>query len=291
MQTVSSLPTAKIICDSISPSPDHIRLTTMELKIHRFILAELNTHRVFSRNSASSRAIPISKIIEKIQTDPAMPVFWGANQSGMQAKVELSADKKEAAIYAWLKQRDAAIKTAKELSDIGVHKQLANRLLEPWLWHYVIVTSTEWTNFFSQRCNADSQPETQSAAMAAQFAYYTSKPKVVNFEDWHLPFIQEDELTLDIEMLKKVSAARCARVSYLSHDGKRDIEKDLQLYEKLASASPMHASPFEHVATPQISFLENPKNFKGWIQMRNEFKNENSTKFIPNHPKLVNREW
>jgi thymidylate synthase ThyX len=261
----------------------------MELKIHRFVLAELNTHRVFSRNSASSRAIPISKIIEQVKNDPAMPVFWGQNQSGMQAQRDLDKNEKEEAIFEWLKHRDEAVNSAQKLYEIGLHKQLVNRILEPWIWHYVIVTATEWNNFFAQRCNAGAQPELQAGAMAAQLAYYTSKPKVVDFEEWHLPFIQDDESTLDIELLKKVSAARCARVSYLTHEGKRDIEKDLQLYDKLANANPMHASPFEHVATPQISFLEHPKNFRGWIQMRNEFQNENVTKFIPNHPELIKK--
>jgi hypothetical protein len=307
-----SIPTAKIICDSISP--EGVRLTTMEVKLHRFVLAELNTHRVFSRNSASSRAIPVSKMLERVKTDPAMPMFWGKNQAGMGAAVELDDIDKIRVTNRWLEARDRAIRSVEELMEIGLHKQLTNRLLEPWLWHTAIISSTEWTNFFAQRCaiNPESnqpfaQPEMYAAAMAMQQAYYESRPQQIGYNDWHLPYIQEedyewcrrivnstggavsekfgDPFTI---LLKKISAGRCARVSYLTHDGKRDPLEDIKLAERLSSATPMHPSPFEHVATPRVGFeFYTPVkgNFKGWKQYRHEFENESVSEFIPNYKK------
>src|ERR1035437_8630552 len=170
---MNSIPEAKIICDSISP--EGVRLTTMEVKIHRFVLAEMNTHRVFSRNSASSRAIPVKKIIERVKTDPAMPVFWGKNQAGMGAAVELDYTEKNIAEFLWLQARDRSVKDVEDLQKLGLHKQLTNRLLEPWLWHIAIISSTEWTNFFGQRCAINpetgqpyAQPEMHAVAMAMQ---------------------------------------------------------------------------------------------------------------------------
>jgi thymidylate synthase ThyX len=304
-------PTAKIICDSISP--DNIRLTTMEVKIHRFVLAELNTHRVFSRNSASSRAIPVKKILERVKTDPAMPLFWGKNQAGMGAVEELNETQKNEAIVQWLLARDQAIKTVESLLELGLHKQLTNRLLEPWLWHTAIISSTEWDNFFGQRCAINpetnqpyAQPEMHYAAMAMQKAYYESTPNYVNYGQWHLPYINEIDKEwcinsvnkewcsfnhvehTPIKSLQKISAGRCARVSYLTHDGKRDPLEDIKLAEKLYSATPMHPSPFEHIATP-IDFndlLSVKGNFKGWRQYRHLFDNETVKNFIPNHPDL-----
>ena len=314
-----SVPEAKIICDSISP--DGIRLTTMEVKMHRFILAEMNTHRIFSRNSASSRAIPVKKMLERVKTDPAMPVFWGKNQSGMGASEELSPLEKEEAIKQWLEARDQAVKNVETLQNLNVHKQLANRLLEPWLWHTAIISSTEWTNFFGQRCIVNpetnqpyAQQEMYAAAMAMQKAYYESTPKLVGYCEWHLPYITEEDiewvnkyfgigmyLPEKIEMnshLKKISAGRCARVSYLTHDGKRDPLEDINLADKLIAAKPMHPSPFEHVATPQDFDPNQPwwgeardrckgqnplGNFRGWAQYRHEFLNENIKDFIPNY--------
>src|ERR1035437_4854050 len=170
---MNSIPEAKIICDSISP--EGVRLTTMEVKIHRFVLAEMNTHRVFSRNSASSRAIPVKKLLERVKNDPAMPVFWGKNQAGMGAVEELDPDTKQMVLNVWLVARDQMVSAVEKLQNLGLHKQLTNRLLEPWLWHTAIISSTEWTNFFGQRCALNpetgqpyAQPEMHFAAMAMQ---------------------------------------------------------------------------------------------------------------------------
>jgi thymidylate synthase ThyX len=141
--------------------------------------------------------------------------------------------------------------------------------LEPFLWHTVIVTATEWENFFDLRCAANAQPEIRSAALTMQAAIDASRPSSVGRGQWHLPLVQSDERSLPVEMRKKISAARCARVSYLTHEGAREIAKDLELYERLQADR--HLSPFEHVATPSAD-VEFHANFRGWIQMRKEIE-------------------
>ena len=146
---------AKVLADSISP--DGVRLTTMEVTFPRIVLAEFNTHRMFSRNSASSRAIPVEKMIQRVLDDPFSPVWWGKNQSGMQAAEELSGEALRLARQHWLDARDFAISCVRlfQAPEISLHKQIANRLLEPFLWHTVVVTATEWENFFALRCHKD----------------------------------------------------------------------------------------------------------------------------------------
>lgn len=303
-------PSAKIILDSISP--DGARLTTMEVVMHRFVLAEFNTHRVFSRNSASSRAIPYSKMHARVDSDPAMPIYWGKNQSGMQAKEELHEAGKVGCMEDWQNAKDSALHFAGILTSWGLHKQLTNRLVEPFMWHTVIVTATDWGNFFNQRCHEDAQPEMKAAADAMQLAYYSSTPKLVQIGQWHTPYLKEEDyggslLNMEpgeaVEALKEISVARCARVSYLTHDGRRDIEEDLKLFGKLKES--MHLSPFEHVATPcedyhWISGVNRSSyrkldtqltckltgNFTGWHQYRKFLEGENRSAFIPNHSEL-----
>lgn len=243
---------AKIIADSVSPNGD--RLTTFEVRFHRFVLAEFNTHRVFSRNSASSRAIPVAKQIQRLYDDPAFPVSWPAEQSGMQGGVELDGSIAANAEQVWSDARDEAISTAENLRGKGVHKSVTNRLLEPFMWHTAVVTATAWDNFFGQRCNPLAQPEIRAAAEEMHRVFQESVPRQVHFEEWHLPYItQEDRNQAGLEALVQVSSARCARVSYLTQDGVRDLGADRALYARLTSATPMHASPLEHVATPRSS--------------------------------------
>lgn len=261
-------PSAKVVADSYGPHG--IRLTTMEVTFHRFVLAEFNTHRMFSRNSASSRAIPVRKQIDRVENDLAFPLLWPKEQKGMQGGEELSADDEAFARSVWMKARDAATTWSWLLSQLGVHKSVVNRLLEPFMWHTAIVSSTEWDNFWRQRCSPLAQPELRAAAEAMKIAYATSQPKFVDFDEWHLPYVQEDERDeYPVDVLAKISAARCARVSYLTHDGIRDTDKDLELFERLVTAEPPHASPLEHVATPRIPDGL-PGNFYGWKQLRHE---------------------
>lgn len=292
---MTSGPYAKIVADSISPEGH--RLTTFEVRFHRFVLAEFNTHRVFSRNSASSRAIPVGKNLDAVYFDPAIPVEWRAEQKGMQGGDLLEGHQAEDAKDAWLKASQHAGIIAEDLVDIGVHKSIVNRVLEPFAWHTVIVTATAWENFFAQRVSPLAQPEIRVVAEQMYEQYFDDfnhGPQELKEGEWHLPYITEHDYGHEggYELLKKVSVARCARVSYLTHDGKRDIWKDLELYERLVSASPMHASPLEHVATPDpwnVEELEVPLsggrrssplvvpkigNFLGWRQHRLEVELE-----------------
>lgn len=264
----------RILADS--QGPNQIRLTTFEVTYPRFIHSELMTHRVFSRNAASSRAIPIDKMIEQVEQNPALPVWWGKNQSGMQAREELNDAEKMAARYVWLAARNEAVLKARELQRIGAHKQIVNRLIEPWMWITVLVTSTEWENFFALRTHEDAQPEIREIARMIEASLISTEPRQLQQEEWHLP------LTDDIELLKQqfsdedirmISAGRCARVSYLTHAGVRDPKADLTLATRLQESG--HMSPFEHVAQAIVG--EDQRfhgNFRGWLQFRKTLHNE-----------------
>lgn len=255
---------AKVICDSVTTAGH--RLTTIEAEFPRCILAEVNTHRVFSRNSASSRAIPVEKMIKRVTEDPFVPLYWGKNQSGMQASGEV--EDKPKADRMWRHAAQQAVAAAMKLHDVGLHKQIVNRVLEPFLWHKAIISSTEWDNFLSQRDHEAAEPHMRILAKCIRAALAGSNPLLLETGQWHTPYIdpEADHGLHPIEQCM-VSAARCARVSYLTHDGCRDTSEDLRLFNKLADANPPHASPLEHVATPDRSFRA-PGNFKGWVQFR-----------------------
>jgi len=270
---------ARVLLDSVSPAG--VRLTTMEVRYPRFIHSELMTHRVFSRNAASSRAVPIKKMIEAVRGEPAMPRWWGRNQSGMQAFERLDAAAQALAEAEWRHALDDALRHAERLasSEINLHKQLVNRILEPFSWITVIVSATEWSNFFVQRTHADAQPELQHVAEMMLDAYRRSTPRVLAFGDWHTPLIApEEEEMLPLGERLKISVARSARVSYLSHEGRRDLVKDLELYERLvAGGANGHWSPFEHVATPLPDAHAWSGNFRGWEQFRKRFPQEHAS--------------
>lgn len=263
---------AKIIADSISEAG--ARITTVQACYPRFFHSEVMTHRVFSRNAMSSRAVPLSKMIEQVDTDPAMPIHWGKNQSGMQAREELEDDAKEHAKALWLKAAKSAANVADEMAALGLHKQVANRILEPFQWMHTLITSTEWQNFFDLRCHPDAQPEMQALAYAIYRTMQASTPRVLGVGDWHLPYVSAGEQNNSyITDLRKVSAARCARVSFLRHDGAVPrLQDDLDLFVRLAGGVPIHASPLEHVATPLPDPLEASRNFRGWEQFRASFE-------------------
>lgn len=273
----------RILLDSIAPCGK--RLTTWELTYPRFVHAELMTHRLFSRNSASSRAIPIEKLIERVEKDPAMPVFWGKNQKGMQAEVEMSSEEQRHASEQWLLARDLAVQQCKHLAGLGVHKQLANRVIEPWMFITVIVSATEYSNWFHLRNHRAAQPEIAWVARDMWKKFNEQKPMPRQAGAWHLPLISlEEAMGTEEATLKKVSTGRCARVSYLTHEGVRDMEKDIELHDKLcsgpATGEPGHWSPFEHVAQA----LDKPDrigNFIGWKQYRKEFETEHFGGVMP----------
>lgn len=275
---------AKVIEDSVSLTGK--RITTLQLKFHRFILPEFNTHRVFSRNFSSSRAIPTAKLLEQVRTDPAMPVFWGKNQAGMQAEEELDPLTKRSAKASWIEAAKAAASHAAIMAQMGMHKQLVNRVIEPFMWVTGIVTSTEWENWDSLRRHGDAQPEIHELACRIHEARGASTPKILEAGQWHLPYVSNEEKnTVVPSLLRKISAARCCRVSYLKHDGTSpSIDDDLALFERLAGSVPLHASPLEHQATPDIIVYDYIDrlyanrslhgNLHGWIQYRKMWEQE-----------------
>jgi len=303
---------AKILLDSINPVGN--RITSWILTYPRFFHSEVMTHRAFSRNAASSRAIPVKRMIDDIRQNCAMPIFWGKNQAGMQAKEELddiikrreivvspvgngldpyklTVTDKHAAKHEWLAARDSAVKHAEKMLELGVHKQIANRILEPFMHMTVIITGTEFENFYALRAHPDAQPEFQDLGYKMLDIYQLSEPKKLKAGEWHIPFgdkIEDARLnqlidkinreqqftpTWHDEMYKiKIATARCARVSYLNFDGKDDYNKDIELHDILAKSG--HWSPFEHSAMA-LSTSEYSGNFKGWKQYRKMFNEEN----------------
>ena len=274
---------AKVLADSISPAGH--RLTTLEVTVPRIVLAEFNTHRMFSRSSASSRAIPVEKRIAMVEEDPFIPEAFGRNQRGMQASEVLDDKLTLKAREIWLEAARDACAWAKGLADIKVHKQLANRLLEPFCWHTVIVTATEWGNFWGLRISKYAQPEIARPAALMKEVMDASSPKLVGYGEWHLPLTPDYEKLCESNFtprqIAEISAARCARVSYLTHDGNRDPEADHELYARLVE--PGHMAPLEHVATPCTPKLEHDfvGNFCGWFQLRKTISNEQDFSLRP----------
>lgn len=283
---------AEIILDSVAPNGQ--RLTTMLLRYPRFIHPEFMTHRWKSRNASSSRAYPVSKYIDDVSMNPVIPVYWGATKKGMQAGDEI--EHTELAEKIWLELRDQSVIAAKKMAglvfvdkhtgevvdadhpsavQLKLHKQIVNRILEPWAWISVICSATGYSNFFNLRCHPDAQPEIQKLANMMKEVYDASEPTVLAAGEWHIPFIQEDEQHLDLDLKRKMSVARCARVSYLNHLGVRDIDKDLETYEKLLHGSDVgHWSPFEHVAQAAQELVHSG-NFYGFYQFRQMFDGQN----------------
>jgi hypothetical protein len=268
-------PAARVIADSISPAGH--RLTTLEVAIHRFVLAELNTHRAFSRNSASSRAIPVTITMANIADAPAVPLRWPHEARGMQGGPELDPPLANQARDIWLAARDDAMNRAEQLLALGVHKSVTNRLLEPFLPHSVLISATDWDAFFEQRCSPLAQAEIEVPARMMRAALRRSDPTDLPYGQWHLPYITTEEQSgHSLDTLRQVSTARCARTSYLADTqarnlhGRRNIEQELGLYERLVTAHPAHASPLEHVATPIDPAGPTPpgSNFTGWYQLR-----------------------
>lgn len=271
-------PSAKVIADSTYEGGT--RVTTLECVMHRFVLAEFNTHRVFSRNSASSRAIPVAKQLQRVIDNPAIPLVWPAEKGGMQGGDALDAESAKAAEEFWLRARDTAAHDAKLLADMGVHKSVTNRLLEPFMWHTVVVTSTEWDNFFEQRCSPLAQPEIQAVAYEMRDAIKNSTPRVLAELEFHKPYIDASDYDLipdgpgpdDIEtVLVKMSAARCCRVSREAQGGGRSLEDDMKTYTRLMEPGegPPHWSPLEHPCRPRTD-SDGPQvgNLIGWVQLR-----------------------
>lgn len=315
-----------IIADSLNSCGN--RLTTFILEMPRYVLAEINTHRTFSKNAASSRAIPVEKMIQQVIDNPVIPIKFGKNQPGMKANEELDdtiknnyfvtekkyddlelvdyceglffnvygITQKEHAKRVWLEARDQAVDKVRLLNNIGLHKEIANRILEPWFHIKIILSGTDFENFFALRAHDDATPDLRALAYKMLEEYNKSTPKLLNEGEWHIPFgdkIDEERLSgLLMKIDKKfewdqpdedhilqnyklmISAARCARISYLNFEGKDDYEADIKLCEKLFSNIPRHLSPAEHCAMA----LDKPErigNFIGFKQFRKFFIDEN----------------
>lgn len=272
-------PTAKVIADSISPAGD--RLTTMQWTYSRRIHSEVMTHRRKSRNSASSRAIPAWRFLELAITEPATPFDWPREQKGMQGGAELEGqdliDAQEfwAEAYAFMTEHVRKYLDTHPEPATRLHKARINRLLEPFIQHTIVVSATEWDNFFRQRISPEAETEIDALARAAKEALDASTPQHLLYGAWHMPYLTQadwdeafkSELTNEevYDLLKRISVARCARVSYLNQEGKREWDKDLGLHDRLVTSG--HWSPFEHVATPAKSD-EFTANFVGWRQLR-----------------------
>lgn len=307
--------TAKIICDSISNKGD--RMTTMEIEYPRFILAELNTHRMLSKNSASSRAIPVEAMKNYLS---AAPVYWGKNQSGMQAKEELSPALIDKAQLMWTRAKECAVSFSSALAGIGVHKQITNRVTEPWMMMKTVISGTEWANFFHLRDHEDAQPEIRYLAKQMHQAMLNSHPRLLKPGEWHLPYVttrldkldniyylDSDGSELQLRDAQIISASCCAQVSYRKNDD--SIDKAIKIYLQLIESEPAHASPVEHQATP-ISYKSTcafePEtwqegvshvsangelwsgNLKGWIQHRKIINNEAKWGTVPYETPLHN---
>lgn len=292
--------TAKVVADSISPNSE--RITTLEIEYPRFILAELNTHRMLSKNSASSRAIPIERMHENIKRDPGKPIHWSKNIPGMTAKEELEGTELLSVQELWELAQQYAINTSSNMAKYGLHKAVANRINEPFQTMKTVISGTEWTNFFWLRKHSDAQPEFQQLATCMYEAMYNSTPMELNYEEWHVPYVErvrdslnEDRMvyldsngdTLTTQEALEVSASCCAQVSYRKLDD--TLEKARDIFKRLIHSEPKHASPVEHQAKPiaQIISPYEPEswkkagvthmtadlalwsgNFKGWIQHR-----------------------
>ena len=265
---------AKVIADSYgAQSP---RLTTLVLTYPRYIHAQFMTHRVFSRNASSSRAIPVARVMEAVAADPVRPLNWRENKKGMQGGDIFEAAREERAKEAWDRAMHAALKAAQELTALGAHKQLVNRILEPFSHITVVVSSTKWGNFFRLRSHeAGAQDEIDALSAVVKEAMTDSVPRLLAGGDWHLPFVSDKEReALTVSEALRSSVARCARVSYNKHDGlSPSREDDDTLYTTLLTSK--HFSPFEHQATPAFGSEGLPGNFdRGWTQYRKTLEGE-----------------
>lgn len=243
------------------------RLTTFRLRYPRIVHSQLLTHRMFSRNSSSSRAIPATRLIQQVRERPYLPANWGSNQKGMVPGEPVSEEQALLADNCWYKALYSCLDAATELTELGIHKQWVNRLLEPFSFIDTLVTATDWQGFFKLRCAEDAQDEIAQLACRMREALDASTPTNRRYREWHLPF--GDNLPEELTLWERVYACsgRCARISYQTHTGETDVGKDIQLGKQLVENG--HYSPLEHCATPGES-SRYYANFSGWKSARFE---------------------
>lgn len=287
---------ATCVADSISP--DGIRLLAIQGRIPETIWNEVLTHRMFSRNSSSSRAVPVAKWIAEARSKEqrVTPIRWGQNQRGMQQGEELTGDALRLLQNIWDHAAMDAAYHAERMVRQNAHKEIVNQILKPYVHANVVVTATEWMNFFGLRLDQAAKPEIRLFAELIWEIWNEHEPTLLRLGEWHLPFLDDDESFNgtpwrklgDYNTLAMISAARCARISYTSHEtGRRStVDEDLALAARLVADG--HWSPFEHQATPdsrdyELELLFGDKrwwnlnehgNFRGWRQFRKMFANE-----------------
>lgn len=305
---------AKIILASKSEVMTALPLITMHLHYPDIIHGEVMTHRVFSRNARSMRAVPVATMVKEVREDPFVPWHWGKNQRGMQASEECNEgviirddryfdmvdarfDPVEREI-AWRYAAEKAADVAEAFDRSGYHKQVANRIIAPYTWKHTLITSTSWANFLHLRDHEDAEPHFHDLAALVRRALKDAEYQILKPGDWHMPFILPQEKKFhDLATLQKLSVARSARISYAPFDGDASIERELERYDLLVGSSPLHASPTEHQATPDTrtaidryrvvngrkKFVSSGwdwdngaqhGNFRGWIQFRKTLAGE-----------------
>jgi thymidylate synthase ThyX len=304
--------TARTICSSTYQGS---QLFSLEITFPRALLAEFNTHRILSKNSASSRAVPLWKRIRSAIDNPFIPTSLGRNKAGMQAGDILPPEDHSKARDNWLVSRDAATvvafhfaggareilaqskhnpdayriidyienlqqrysdtRSACKTLSVPLHKQHAARILEPYLYHTVIVTGTHWRNLLALRASEQAQPEMQDVSIAIARALKASTPKALSLGEWHRPYIDPGDIeeTNEPKLLSHISAGRCARVSSLNHNGVRSIDDDIRLADSLLRDG--HMSPFEHVAQAGERKGYNGNLSTVWTQYRKILRDEN----------------
>lgn len=303
---------AKVICDSVSPA--RRRLISVEARYSRWIHAELLTHRDRGRNAASSRAVPFYRtksvavsggaaamppgawpvdagdgrleyVVPKstyamLRTTPFFPEFVGDEMAGMQAGAELTGERRRRFEELARRGLNCMLDVCKEMHEIGAHKSVINRYLEPWSYITVVMTATEWKNFFRLRCHPAAERHFNRIANLVRDAIAASTPRRIEVGDWHLPYVWDDELgNPDRQYLARLSAARSARTSYLNQDGIRDVADDLKLFDRLlridGDDDVIHASALEHPAQCLADPYERSGPYRGWKQLRKFYPNEN----------------
>lgn len=304
--------TAKVIADSISEQG--VRITTLEVEAPRIILAEINTHNAISKNCSSTRAITLQKAIKQVETNGFVPLYWGEKKAGMSADKEV--EDIEYSIAVWNSAKSLMIGQVDILDDESVHKQISGRLLEPFQMVKQVLTATDWDNFFNLRIHPTAQPEILMLAYKIYKAIEESTPHLLKEGDWHLPYINigwngrgeiayfdDDINVIDLDDAIKISASCCAQVSYRNTD--MSLEKADKIFNMLIKSDVLHASCFEHLATPNkgscyvmgVNELFNPNtwqdgithlnkqhqlcsaNFRGWVQYRHTLKGNTCWKF------------
>lgn len=289
---MNNQPSARVLAHSVNTVGSE--LITFEITCHRWILAEINTHRMLSRNFRSSRAVPFTKLCSEVETNPAMPIVWLKNKPGMQATEPLTEAETRTAKWQWELAANSAVRAAERLAATGIHKQWVNRILEPFMWVHGVISGTEWSNFYARRRHPDAQPEFKALADAMWSVHKASSPRLLSESQWHLPYVDSENInSFDYAMIDehhlRLSVARVARVSYKPHTGEdTNLAAEFERHNRLLANG--HMSPFEHQARP-ASGIEHYDNHEGtmynsnfnesWVQYRKLIPGENITEYNP----------